>query len=76
MHTGVRIHNEPGSLTWNEAMVDDTAAAKQFYSAVFGFTLRPDGAEMAGGMDYATFATGETRWAGSAPRTRACRRAG
>ena len=59
MHTGVQIHNEPGALAWNEAMVDDTAAAKQFYTAVFGFTFDADGAEMAGeGMDYATFSTG------------------
>ena len=58
-NTGVQIHNEPGALAWNEAMVDDTAAAKQFYSAVFGFTFDQMDAEMAGeGMDYATFSTG------------------
>ena len=58
-HTGVRILDEHGSLAWNEAMVDDTAAAKQFYSAVFGFTFEQMPAEMAGeGMDYATFSTG------------------
>ena len=39
INTGVQIHNEPGALAWNEAMVDDTAAAKQFYTAVFGFTF-------------------------------------
>jgi uncharacterized protein len=59
MHTGARIHNEPGALAWNEAMVDDTAAAKRFYSTVFGFTFEQMSAEMAGeGMDYATFNTG------------------
>jgi predicted enzyme related to lactoylglutathione lyase len=59
MHTGVRIHNEPGALAWNEEMVADTAAAKQFYSAVFGFTFEQMSPEMAGeGMDYATFTTG------------------
>ncbi|TFV73455.1 VOC family protein [Blastococcus sp. CT_GayMR19] len=58
-HTGVRVHNEPGALAWNEAMVDDTASAKQFYSAVFGFTFDQMSAELAGeGMDYATFSTG------------------
>jgi len=58
-HTGVRLHNEPGSLAWNEAMVSDTAAAKEFYSAVFGFTFEQMSPEMAGeGMDYATFNRG------------------
>ena len=58
-HTGVGLHNEPGSLAWNEAMVSDTAAAKAFYSAVFGFTFEQMSPEMAGeGMDYATFNRG------------------
>jgi uncharacterized protein len=40
-------------------MVDDTAAAKEFYSAVFGFTFEQMSPEVAGeGMDYATFSTG------------------
>lgn len=56
-HTGYQVHNEPGSLAWNEAMVDDPAAAQTFYTAVFGFTfdqLSPaDGVD----MDYATFGT-------------------
>ena len=59
LNTGVRVHNEPGALAWNEAMVDDTAAAKEFYSAVFGFTFDQLPPEQAGeGMDYATFSTG------------------
>ena len=59
MHTGYQIHNEPGALAWDEAMVDDTAAAKEFYAAVFGFTFNQMDAETAGeGMDYATFGTG------------------
>ena len=57
MNTGVQISNEPGALAWNEAMVDDTAAAKQFYSAVFGFTFDQMPGEMAEGMDYSTFKT-------------------
>jgi predicted enzyme related to lactoylglutathione lyase len=59
LNTGVRVHNEPGALAWNEAMVDDTSAAQAFYSAVFGFTFDQMSAEIAGeGMDYATFSTG------------------
>ena len=35
--TGAEIYNEPGAYTWNEAAVDDPAAARDFYTAVFGF---------------------------------------
>jgi predicted enzyme related to lactoylglutathione lyase len=58
MHTGCQIHNEPGALAWNEAMVDDTAAAKEFYTAVFGFTFDQLSPEDGVDMDYATFTTG------------------
>jgi uncharacterized protein len=57
-HTGYQVHNEPGALAWNEAMVDDTAAAKEFYTAVFGFSFDQMAAEDGAGMDYATFGTG------------------
>jgi uncharacterized protein len=50
-HTGVRIHNEPGSLAWNEAAVDDPEGARAFYSAVFGFTFE----EMPDSGGYTTF---------------------
>ena len=53
MHTGVRIHNEPGALAWNEAAVDDPGAARAFYSAVFGFTFD----EMPDSGGYSTFKT-------------------
>ncbi len=36
-HTGVRLANEPGSLTWNENMTRDFDASKAFYRAVFGY---------------------------------------
>jgi predicted enzyme related to lactoylglutathione lyase len=52
-HTGVRIYNEPGSLTWNEAAVDDPEAARAFYSAVFGYRFD----EVPGAEGYTTFAT-------------------
>jgi hypothetical protein len=54
-HTGAELVNEPGSLAWNEAAVDDPAAAREFYSAVFGFTFT----ELEGMGGYATFATDE-----------------
>jgi predicted enzyme related to lactoylglutathione lyase len=52
-HTGVEIYNEPGGLVWNEAAVEDVAAAKAFYETVFGFTFT----EMEGAGGYSTFAT-------------------
>jgi uncharacterized protein len=54
-HTGVQVYNEPGGLVWNEAAVDDPAAARDFYTAVFGF--RWDEVPDAGG--YCTFATAD-----------------
>jgi len=55
MHTGARIYNEPGAYTWNEAGVDDPAAAKDFYGTVFGYTFE----EMPGAPgSYSTFARG------------------
>ncbi|WP_409331218.1 VOC family protein [Trujillonella humicola] len=62
-HTGVRVVNEPGSLTWEEAAVEDVAAAQEFYSRVFGF--RFDEIPDMGG--YATFATGERPLGGLGP---------
>ncbi len=54
LNTGVQIYNEPGALVWNEAAVDDPAAAREFYAAVFGFTF-----DDVGGMaEYKTFSTG------------------
>lgn len=60
-HTGVQLFNEPGALTWNEAMVDDPAAAREFYTAVFGFSFEELPPEAGGDedMDYTTFSTGE-----------------
>jgi predicted enzyme related to lactoylglutathione lyase len=53
--TGVGVFNEPGALVWNEAAVDDPASARDFYTAVFGFSW----AEIPGAGGYATFATGD-----------------
>ena len=36
-HTGARLANEPGSLTWNENMSRDFDGNKTFYRAVFGY---------------------------------------
>jgi predicted enzyme related to lactoylglutathione lyase len=54
-HTGVNIYNEPGSLVWNDASVEDVPAAKAFYSKVFDFRFD----EMEGMDGYNTFTTGK-----------------
>ncbi len=54
-HTGARIVNEPGSLVWNDAAVDDPEAANAFYAAVFDFRFE----EVEGGGGYTTFSTAE-----------------
>ncbi|MEU2348990.1 VOC family protein [Modestobacter sp. NPDC049651] len=33
---GENVFNEPGTVVWNEAAVEDPAGAREFYSAVFG----------------------------------------
>ena len=53
--TGAEVYNEPGSLVWNEAAVDDPVAAREFYTAVFGFTWD----EIPGADGYTTFSTGD-----------------
>ncbi|NEK59103.1 VOC family protein [Geodermatophilus sabuli] len=55
-HTGAQVYGEPGAYVWNEAAVEDTEAARAFYSAVFGFTY--EAVTMEGETDYTTFSTG------------------
>ncbi|ATY12062.1 VOC family protein [Amycolatopsis sp. AA4] len=50
--TGVRLYNEPGSLIWNEAILEDPVSARKFYSAVFGHTFD----KASDGEGHATFA--------------------
>jgi predicted enzyme related to lactoylglutathione lyase len=56
-HKGAGIVNEPGSLCWNELASRNTAAAKQFYGAVFGW-----GANTSPGppMEYTEWMLGDT----------------
>src|SRR4051794_24849513 len=53
LHTGFRIYNEPGGVSWNEAAVDDAESAREFYGKVFGFRFD----EMPDSGGYTTFAT-------------------
>lgn len=36
-HIGVKVMREPGALCWTELATNDTAAAKAFYTALFGW---------------------------------------
>ena len=45
-HIGSELVNEPGAVVWNELATRDADAAKEFYSAVFGWNwtlMSPDG---------------------------------
>ncbi|SDO85885.1 hypothetical protein SAMN05660199_02690 [Klenkia soli] len=58
-HPGVELFNEHGGLVWNEAVVGDPAAARKFYTAVFGWAWDP----VEGMETYQTFRLGD-RWLG------------
>lgn len=60
-HIGAQLVNEPGSLVWNELSTSDLAAAKGFYSAVFGWGW-------AGTEEYAEVQVGGRSIGGAAPR--------
>ena len=60
-HTGMGLHNEPGSFCWGQLNTNDTAKAEAFYRALFGWNAKM-GSD--GGMTY-------TEWM---PRRRADRR--
>lgn len=47
-HVGTQFRDEPGSLVWSELVTADPQAARDFYSAVFDYTLE----EMPGDFDY------------------------
>ncbi|MDQ3383673.1 MAG: VOC family protein, partial [Actinomycetota bacterium] len=36
-HTGFNLFDVPGAVAWNEAMVGDFEAGKEFYASVFGY---------------------------------------
>ena len=57
---GEGVYNEPGAVSWNEQISRDPDRARQFYSAVFGYTFDP----VEGGDPYWTFTTADGRMAG------------
>lgn len=61
---GSELVNEPGTANWNELSTPNLAAARDFYTGVFGYTWE-DVDTGAGGPVYATFST-EGQLAGGA----------
>jgi uncharacterized protein len=47
---------KPGEFSWNELVSTDVAAAKKFYTGLFGWTTEPFGP----GGDYTLFKQGDT----------------
>jgi predicted enzyme related to lactoylglutathione lyase len=60
-HRGARLVEEPGTMLWNELIVHDVNAAREFYSRLFGWSTRemrvPTG-------DYMVFMSGDRQVAG------------
>lgn len=57
-HRGFEVTDEPGAISWNEAMVGDFERGKEFYTQIFGWTYEDMSSEE---MQYAIFTTpGET----------------
>jgi predicted enzyme related to lactoylglutathione lyase len=52
-HIGVKIRNEPNSLTWSELTTRDPKAAEAFYTQMFGWTAKHSAPTAS--MDYTEF---------------------
>jgi predicted enzyme related to lactoylglutathione lyase len=52
LHTGAQLVNEPGAYCWSELATRDTARAKAFYAAAFGWEAST---EQMGPMEYTEF---------------------
>jgi predicted enzyme related to lactoylglutathione lyase len=60
--TGAELVNEAGTFGWNELSTRDTAGAKRFYTAVFGWGTQDESSERAG--TYTVWTVGEAMVAG------------
>ncbi|PPK64682.1 VOC family protein [Actinokineospora auranticolor] len=59
IHTGMRLANEVGAVTWNEHLSTDYDKAKQFYADVLGYSYQEVGDD---GFNYATIVTTNPEW--------------
>jgi predicted enzyme related to lactoylglutathione lyase len=66
-HAGMGIQNEPGAWCWAELVTKDTAAAKKFYTSLFGYSA--EAMPMAGmpGAEYTLLKLGEKMVGGVMP---------
>ena len=62
-HRGAQLVNAPGALVWNELATSDMGAARDFYSALFGWRLE----EAPGPMPYLVIKNGEANNGGIRP---------
>src|SRR5436190_1311044 len=60
-HSGARVLGEPGALCWTELATRDPAAAKNFYTSLFGWKAK---SSSDAGMNYTEFSVGQTPGAG------------
>lgn len=60
-HVGAQVLDEPGSLCWNELATVDEQGSRDFYTALFGWTVEEQDMGM---MTYTTFLRGGERAAG------------
>jgi predicted enzyme related to lactoylglutathione lyase len=58
MHRGAQARDEDGAACWHELMTGDAAAAKAFYSALFGWGMK-SGTTDSSGNEYTEFSVGE-----------------
>ena len=73
-HVGCEVVNEPGALRRNDLVTADPGPARQFYTAVFGFTL--DGNDDLPDLDFTFLRRPDGHEMGASPAFREHRRAG
>ena len=63
-HIGSGVVNEPGATCWNELVTKHAAAARRFYTSLFGWTTRD---QDMGSMTYTLFVNGTAETGGMMP---------
>lgn len=66
-HIGASLVNAPGALVWNELASPDLDGSSAFYSALFGWQIKPFSSEASGSEVYLTIKNGEASNGGIRP---------